>query len=72
MGRSQPGSEDPRHLDTVLAAPPHTGDDDALDWEFRLEVDDSRRATGVIEVQSQFAGRAIPLPLPDPKSPGAA
>jgi hypothetical protein len=51
--------------------PEGTGDDEALDWDFQVEVAAPRRSR-VVQADVEYVGRAKPIPLSDPADSGAA
>jgi hypothetical protein len=48
----------------------NSSDDEALDWDFRLEVA-AKRPSGVVEADVEYQGRAKPLPFSDPRQSSA-
>jgi hypothetical protein len=61
--RKTPDSES---LNSISPPPSDTREEDeALDWDFQLEVKSTRRS-GVIQANVEHVGRAKPIPLADP------
>jgi hypothetical protein len=44
-------------------------EEEAVDWDFRLEVKPARRS-GVVHANVEYVGRAKPIPLSDPEISG--